>query len=363
MNYLASLRKVGIVVFATLFALMSTSLPKTNCQISNGQKKLEQSNPPDLTIGGFVYTTAFSPDGKLLAAGGSSRTVKLWDSKSWRLLFKLKQPEYITAMKFAPSQKILATVNNELGRGGLNNVRIIFWSTTTGEKRGVFKEDDCPAPITSIAYSPNGKVMAVGLGNGLLKSLNVEQPVNITVINEKMLALDSGISSLRFSADGRYLSVGAGKGITGPRDYGTFKILEVQTGREVFSDSSLSIVFDLAFSPDSKFFAVAGNKVTKHGANLTLLLFDTEKWKRTQEIKDFPVGNGLEFSEDGRLLMSVGSNESGSKIALWDTRKGKRLQPIKINRSISSFAISPNNHDVALGGEDGQIQIKQIPVP
>ncbi|MDT0449386.1 WD40 repeat domain-containing serine/threonine protein kinase [Streptomyces hesseae] len=97
----------------------------------------------------------FSPDGQLLAAvnGGS---VLLWNTASRQEVTTLKgDGELIHAIAFHPGGRILAS--------GAMGGKVVVWDTTSGQVTTTF---DAHVSVTALAFSPDGKALAVGLSHG-----------------------------------------------------------------------------------------------------------------------------------------------------------------------------------------------------
>jgi WD40 repeat protein len=97
---------------------------------------------------------AFSPDGRLLAAGDANHTVKLWETATWRLRqpLLLGHTEAVTALAFAPDGKTLAT-------GSLDRT-VRLWQTVTGEE--LITLTDPTGQVQCLAFSRDGKALAAG---------------------------------------------------------------------------------------------------------------------------------------------------------------------------------------------------------
>ena len=92
-----------------------------------------------LHLGNGIYSLAFSPDGALLATAGCDRTVKLWDVESGRMLRSLSHPDELMAVAFSADGKLLAA-------GGYD-FTIVVWGISNivaGETPGVVSPTDVP---------------------------------------------------------------------------------------------------------------------------------------------------------------------------------------------------------------------------
>jgi WD40 repeat protein len=114
---------------------------------------------------GGVHVVAFSPDGKLLAAGCGDGTVRLWNPATSRPIATLHATTNnvygVHAVAFSPNGKLLAT--------GEGDATVRAWNTATRHPVGApIQTGSGPADALSVvAFSPNGKQLAGGSNDGV----------------------------------------------------------------------------------------------------------------------------------------------------------------------------------------------------
>jgi WD40 repeat protein len=131
---------------------------------------------------------AFSPDGKLLAGGGE-RGVVLRDATTGKERSVL-QDGIVHALAFAPDGKTLASVG--IAPGGGEKVRL--WDLATGRERQCFENS------VAAAFSPDGKTLAVGTTDGVVRLWNHSTSRDIYRFPAKT---EPRIDRLLFARDGK----------------------------------------------------------------------------------------------------------------------------------------------------------------
>jgi uncharacterized protein with WD repeat len=148
-------------------------------------------------IEGFSSTVdclAFSPDGKrfLTVAGGQPAQVWEVDTGNWLMTLddnhKKSSKQYVTKAIFAPDGTWIVTADNE----GV----IRFWDSQSGLLVNTLEGD--PTSIRSLAFNPNGQILASGGSNNRVLIWDVATKKTLLVITG-----DEGLIPLTFSPDNK----------------------------------------------------------------------------------------------------------------------------------------------------------------
>ncbi len=184
---------------------------------------------------------AFSPDNKILAASDTNET-RLWDVKTGIELFKLEAKQFFTNVAaFSHNGTILAT-------GGGTGI-IHLWNVKTGSEFATLTAtftDSSGSEAEVLAFSPDDSTLAVGFMNHtFFWDLKTKRKRNIDLAKE----IKSSIYTLKFSPDGKIL-------LTSSWDWpigSLIHLYDVATGHKIIDLSGHTEPIEiLVFSHDGK---------------------------------------------------------------------------------------------------------------
>ncbi len=201
-------------------------------------------------------------------------------------------------------------------------------------------------PVDAVAYRPDGKILATGIGNGDVRlwDMGTRQPISI------LRSGHSGqVGALAFSTDGKVLAAG-GK-------YGSVQLWDVATRQEVGAPltGSTQSVSAVAFSPNGKLLAVG-----RYAGTVQLWDVATHQQIATLQAGDTYGSPAVAFSPDGKTLAtaSIGGAGTGT-VRLWDVATHQQLgAPLPGDTStVYSVAFSPDGKTLAVGNYTGSVQL------
>ena len=192
----------------------------------------------------YASSVAFSPDSKLLAIGDSHGGAYLWDVATRSEIAPLTSPrsgQNPVWVAFSPDGKTLAVANTD-STGGT-----FLWNVARHSVTAILTDPE-GSGVNSVAFSPDGKLLAAADNNGTTYLWDVATRTSIALTTSRNPT--GGVVSVAFSRDG-LLAVGDTNGSIYVWDAATRHLITTLT------DPAGRSVLAVAFSPDGKLLATA----------------------------------------------------------------------------------------------------------
>ena len=278
---------------------------------------------------------AFSPDGSRLAEGLCGGTVVIADPATGRVLRRIHVgPEpFGGAVAFSPDGRELAACC----RGG-----IVLLDPATGAVSNVGPRPTGGSIVT--AFDPKAPVLAVAqFGRLVFWNYRTGRRRIFTYPG------DPHAESLAFSPDGKRLAVGIGGG---PGSVG-LALVDVASGRVLRTANDATSA--VAFSPDGENLAVADQAVPGYAGRIALRDPTTLALRRALVQVTFVQSTAVAFSPDGtRLAYGYADGTAG----LVSVQSGQHLASyLGQTAAIVAVAFSPDGRLVATGSADGTTRL------
>jgi WD40 repeat protein len=321
----------------------------------------------------IIASLDISRDGKTLLSGSYDGTLKLWDYETGRLVrtieghngeirgyFSTDESQIVSvsagrverwdvvsgrnlgvvALGARPYQLAINHSNSQLAFTNEHKVEVVNIKGHTPN----MATDRAPDQIESVAFSPDGKLLAYGERFGGIAIVGTE-----TFDNPRRLSgYATSNLSMAVSPNGTWIASGD--------DAASIKLWNTQTGRLAFTlKAESNQVSALAFSPDSGLLASSG---VKYGSlrETPVELWDVASGKRVLRISD-PTGSVdfLKFSPYGRWM---GIGATAGSVMIWDLQRGAEARTL--SPAYKAVAFSPKGDWVATGGRDNALTFWDI---
>ncbi len=279
----------------------------------------------------WVRSVAFSPDGSTMATGSGDCTVRLWNVETGQCKVLEGHTDWVRSVAFNLDGSTLVS--------GASDQTVRLWTVETGELLKTLQgHTDW---VWSVAFSPTENVLASGSNDNTVRIWDADTGESLMVLRGHT----DWVKSVAFYRDGSMLASGSEDQTVRLWDVKTGELLKILRGHT-------DRVWSVAFSPN-------GDMLASSSYDLAIRLWsvDTGRPIKTLQGHDGFVIS-VAFSPDGNALASGSEDQS---MRVWDTRTGQCLKTFQgYTNRVQSVAFVPNSRLLASGSTDQIVRLWDV---
>ncbi|WP_322493626.1 serine/threonine protein kinase [Chloroflexus sp.] len=309
-------------------------------QLRNAETLVSQTTLNGHT--GDVSALAFSPDGAILASGAQDDpVVRLWDIRNGRELAQLRGHEdWIRSLAFSPDGRLLASGSAD------RTVRI--WDVTSGQTLVVLRgHTDL---LGNVAFSPDGQRLASASRDGTARLWDVSSGRQIDAFRfnapvDPQSNTPFWLTGIAFSPDGRQLAVGSING--------NVYLLDAATGdvqRELRGHDGWVVIRGVAYSPDGRLLASAS-------LDGSVRLWNPANGAERGVLRQRGLRLlGLSWNPDGKRILA--SSDIGGNLVVWNADTTEVIQSFQVTQGVvTGVSYGPDGSLLAASGANGAVRV------
>ena len=276
-----------------------------------------------------VFSVDISRDGRFVAGGGGlwkdvPGEVGVWELETRKPLKRYMDDKGVASVAFSPNGRLLATGS------WAGHVLVLDWAA------GKQIADFDVGGVARVAFSPNGELLATATESHKAQLWDMKQFKLVADLQGDLFRFHTVV----FSPDGKRVLAGGGDWKPGGLNQVT--VWDVASKQQVMKlVGHQNAIICIAFSPD-------GKTIASGGIDNTIRLWDADSGRTFNTL----IGhNGwvesLLFLPDGKTLVSASHDQT---IRFWDVDKGLEKESITLPADVRAITLSPDNKLLLAGG-------------
>ncbi len=316
-----------------------------------------------------VCSAVFTGDGKKIIFSNFAPNIEMWDTETWKQIWKTKDVYTASSLTLSPDEKTFAVAcikeihlfdtathkkirtfsghtesiydlaftpdgKNIVSCGYGQDRTIRIWDVNTGRMLSSIVEY-----TRAVEISPDGKLMATASGGGL--PIKIRDFKKLSVIGELNTGGES-IWDMKFSRDGKRLYSISYEETLKVWDMESGKLLkEINTKEDKAQKRYHKPFMKLTLHPDGKTAAVGDSKGR-------VRFWDTETGEEKRIIEGHhSVVPVVKYSPDGKIIASASADNT---LKIWDSADGSLVKHILMFTQTNGLCFSPDGRSLAAGG-------------
>ncbi len=278
---------------------------------------------------GYVWSAAWSPDGKRIASGSSDKTAQVWNALTGANPYIYTgHSDTIYAVAWSPDGKRIASASYD--------TTVQLWDASGGHP---FTYSGHSSWVWTVRWSPTGQLIASAGGDGTVQVWNAATGARLHTYKGHTGAVFASV----WSPDGRLIASSGADG--------TVQVWEAITGTPIYTYQpySSSLIWSVAWSPD-------GSRIASAGSDRTVQLWDSTNgghlfvyYGHTDTVYS------VSWSPNGKRIVSSGEDKTAQ---VWNAADGTDASTYSGHAAaVHSVAWSPDGKHVASASWDKTVQV------